>query len=254
METVINEETLRELAELGVIYGHKKSKTHPSMKPVIIDNRNEIELLNPEAVIASLNKAVDFLKEKMKEGALVFFVGTAPVARESVFNLAEKFGFPYVVSRWLGGTLTNFRVIHKRISYYEDLKSKKEKGELAKYTKKEQLGFSKEIEKMKEKFEGLIRLTKLPDVLFVVNIEEHDTAVKEASLLGIPVVAILDNDDDPKIVSYPIYASDHTKRSVDWVLTKVEEGLSEVKDSADAKILKDNEEKPEVKKNDERDK
>jgi len=241
METVINEETLRELAELGVINGHKKSKTHPSMKSIIIDNRNEMELLNPEAVISSLNKAVEFLKTKTKEGALIFFVGTAPVAKESIFTVAEKFGFPYVVSRWLGGTLTNFRVIHKRISYYDDLKTNKEKGELSKYTKKEQLGFSKEIEKMKEKFEGLLRLTKLPDVLFVVNIEEHDTAVKEANLLGIPVVAIIDNDDDPKSVSYPIYASDHTKKSIDWIISKVEEGISEAKSEAATEPKKNDE-------------
>ncbi|MFH0712489.1 MAG: 30S ribosomal protein S2 [Candidatus Jorgensenbacteria bacterium] len=229
METVINEDTLKELTELGVIYGHKKSKTHPLMKPIVIDNRNEIELLNPEAIIESLNRAVGFIKEKTKEGALVLFVGTTPAAKDSLQAVAEEFSFPYVVSRWLGGTITNFKVIHKRIAYYSDLKSKKEKGELAKYTKKEQLNFDKEIEKMRGKFEGLLRLVKTPDVLFVVDIKEHDTAVREANQQGIPVVALVDNDDDPTVVQYPIYGSDHSKKSIDWVVSKVREALSEAR-------------------------
>lgn len=233
METVINEDVLRELSELGVIYGHKKSKTHPLMKPLVIDNRNEIELLNPEEVVASLNKAVDFLKGKMKEGALMIFVGTTPAAKEPIQALAEEFGFPYVVSRWLGGTITNFKAIGKRISYYEDLKTKQEKGELAKYTKKERLNFSKEIEKMKEKFEGLLRLRKVPDVLFVIDINEHDTTVKEANQLGIPVVALVDNDDDPSQVQHPIYGSDHSKKSIEWIVSKVREGLREAKAAAE---------------------
>ncbi len=247
METVINEEILKELAELGVIYGHKKSKTHPLMKPIVIDNRNEIELLNPEAVITSLNKAVDFLKEKVKKGALMFFVGTTPVAKEAIFALAEELEFPYVTSRWLGGTFTNFKVIHKRISYYDDLKNKKEKGELAKYTKKEQLNFSKEIEKMKGKFEGLLRLVRVPDVLFIVDINKHETAVKEANQLGIPIVAIVDNDDNPAVIQYPIYASDHTKKSVDWIVSKVKENLLEAKKEVEIEpvAVEENKEKDE---------
>ena len=229
METVINEDTLKELTELGVIYGHKKSKTHPLMKPIVIDNRNEIELLDPEAIISSLNEAINFLKEKMKGGALMLFVGAIPAAKTSIQALAEEFGFPYIIKRWLGGTVTNFKVIHKRISYYSDLKSKQEKGELSKYTKKEQLSFDKEIEKMKGKFEGLLKLVKTPDVLFVVDIKEHDTAVREANQQGIPVVAIVDNDDDPTMIQYPIYGSDHSKKSIDWIISKIREGLHEAK-------------------------
>lgn len=229
METIINEDTLKELTELGVIYGHKKSKTHPLMKPIVIDNRNEIELLNPEAIVESLNKAAGFVKEKAKEGGLLFFVGTTPAAKDSIQALAEEFGFPYVVSRWLGGTVTNFKAISKRIAYYSDLKAKKEKGELGKYTKKEQLNFNKEIEKMRGKFEGLLRLVKTPDALIVVDIKEHDTAVREANQLGIPVVAIIDNDDNPTGIGYPIYGSDHSKKSIEWVLGKIKEALSEAK-------------------------
>ncbi len=229
MEMTLSEELFSELAELGVIYGHKKSKTHPLMKAVIIDNRNEIEILNPEAILSSLSKAMDFLKEKAKSGMLMLLVATTPVAKEAVENLAKEFNFPYVVTRWLGGTITNFKVISKRIAYYEDLKNKKEKGEFLKYTKKEQLQFDREIEKLREKFEGIRELKKIPDVIFIIDIKEHDTAVREARRAGVPIVVVVDNDDNPSLVDYPIFASDHSKRGIEWILSKVKEGLREVK-------------------------
>ncbi|MEK7464603.1 MAG: 30S ribosomal protein S2 [Patescibacteria group bacterium] len=226
-ETAINDEQVLELAKLGVLYGHKKSKTHPRMKPVIVDNKNEIELLDPEAVLDSLRIALDFLKEKASKGMLMFIVGTLPSAKEVVKSVAEELKYPYVVSRWLGGTITNFDVIRKRESYYESLKAKKASGELSKYTKKEQSKFSEEISKLAKNFDGLANLTKRPDVLFVVDIKTHDTAVKEAKTAGIPIVAILDTDDDPKLVNYPIFANDHGKGSVEWVMEQVRTAVKE---------------------------
>lgn len=224
-DTVLDESILTEIAEKGVIFGHKKSKTHPLMKSLIIDTRNEIDLLSPEAVIESLNKAIEFLKEKSKGGMLALLVGTSPPAKEAVKNFARHFDFPYVVSRWLGGTLTNFAVIQKRNLYYQDLILKQEKGELAKYTKKEQLDFSREIEKLRENFEGLVRLIRVPDVLIVVDIKEQETAVREAKHVGIPVVAIIDSDDNPTLVQYPIFGSDHGKLSIEWLLGKIQASL-----------------------------
>ena len=225
--TVLDESKIAEMAEKGVILGHKKSKTHPSMKPIIIDTKNDVELLDPQAVVESVEKAVAFLKEKSKPGYLAFFVGAIPGIKEEVKSFAEEFAMPYVVNRWFGGTLTNFSVISKQIRYYEDLIAKQERGELAKYTKKEQLGFAKEIEKMRENFQGLTRLTRLPDWLFVVDIKEHDTAVREARKMKIPVVAIVDSDDNPELVPHPIYASDHSKESVRWVIEHLKKGLQE---------------------------
>ncbi|MCP6719705.1 MAG: 30S ribosomal protein S2 [Patescibacteria group bacterium] len=233
MDITLNETVLSEMAEFGVIYGHKKSKTHPLMKPVIIDNRNEIELLDPEAVVSSLSRAIEFLTLKAKQGMLMLLVGTLPSAKETVEKFALEFKFPYVTNRWLGGTLTNFKVIHERNLYYQELKVKKEKGELVKYTKKEQLKFSREIEKLKRNFEGLVPLNRLPDVLFIVDIEKHDTAVKEARHLGIPVVAIVDTDDDPRLVQYPIFASDHSKKGIEWVMENVRKNLSGVSKEED---------------------
>ena len=248
IEVKLSEELISELAGLGVIFGHKKSKTHPNMKSIIIDNRNEIELMNPEAVVSSLDKTLVFLREKMRSGAvvktegekevattnntLILLVGSLPSARGAIEAFGKEFDFPYVTTRWLGGTLTNFKSIRKRIDHYLGLKDKKEKGELAKYTKKERVGFDKEIEKLEENFSGLIKLTRIPDVLFVVDIKEHETAVREAKHLNVPVIGIVDSDDNPREINYPIYANDHSKQAVEWVVRRLIAGLKE-------KILKE---------------
>ncbi|KKU90803.1 MAG: 30S ribosomal protein S2 [Candidatus Jorgensenbacteria bacterium GW2011_GWA1_48_11] len=213
------------MVKAGVIYGHKKSKTHPRMRPFIAGNRNEIELLDPEAIFGGLAKAILFLKEKVKAGGSVLLVGTNPAAKSSVLSFAQGFKLPYVVTRWLGGTLTNFAVLNKRKQYYNDLKVKKESGALAKYTKKEQLEFSNEITKLAKFFDGLENLARLPDAIFIVDIKEHETAFREAKKTNVPVVAILDTDDDTDDVAYPIFANDHSKSSIEWVMEKIKEGI-----------------------------
>lgn len=213
------------MAKAGIFYGHKKTKTNPKMKPYIGGRRNEIELLDPEVVLKSLEKASEFIKEKIGQNGLVLFTGTKPAAKESVKALAEELKMPYVIFRWLGGTLTNFKAINQRSNYYQDLKSKIEKGELAKYTKKEQLEFAKEVAKMSRFFDGLQNLNRLPDALIVVDPEENETAVREARKMKIPVVALLDSNDDPTLIEYPIFANDHTKSSVDWIFGKIKEAI-----------------------------
>lgn len=226
METeTINNDLVLEMAKAGVFYGHKKTKTHPRMKPYIGGQRNEIEILDPEIVLKSLEKAGQFLKEKLSPGGLILFVGTKPAAKESIKTLAEEFKMPFVIFRWLGGTLTNFKVISQRSNYYQDLKSKKEKGELSKYTKKEQLDFSKEIDKMSRSFEGLANLNRLPDAVFIVDPEESKTAVAEVRKLNIPMVVIMDTNDDPALMEYPIFANDHTKASIEWIFAKIKEAI-----------------------------
>lgn len=223
-ETIDND-LIQEMAKAGIFYGHKKTKTNPKMKPYIGGRRNEIELLDPEVVLKSLEKASEFIKEKIGQNGLVLFTGTKPAAKESVKALAEELKMPYVIFRWLGGTLTNFKAINQRSNYYQDLKSKIEKGELAKYTKKEQLEFAKEVAKMSRFFDGLQNLNRLPDALIVVDPEENETAVREARKMKIPVVALLDSNDDPTLIEYPIFANDHTKSSVDWIFGKIKEAI-----------------------------
>ncbi|MDP2704087.1 MAG: 30S ribosomal protein S2 [bacterium] len=225
----LDQKTILDLANIGVLYGHKKSKTHPKMRPFIGANRNEIEFLKPESVLHSLEKGIAFLKEKKEKDALILVVGTKASSEEAIKKLAETFSFPYVTTRWVGGTITNFKVIRERIKYYLDLKDKQEKGELAKYTKKEQLDFSKELRKLEERFGGLVRLTRIPDVLFVIDPEEHETAVREARRLNIPIVGVADTNDNPTKLNYPIIANDHAKASVTWVTDKIIEALQQTK-------------------------
>ena len=221
----INNDLLQEMAKAGIFYGHKKTKTHPRMKPYIGGRRNEIELLDPETVLDSLDKAGKFLKEKLMPGGLVFLVGTKPAAKDSVKALADELKMPYVIFRWLGGTLTNFKAINQRSTYYQDMKGKLERVELSKYTKKEQLDFAKENQKMSRSFEGLALLNRLPDALLVVDPGENKTAVAEARKMKIPVIVIMDTNDDPVLMEYPIFANDHTKSSIDWIFGKIREAI-----------------------------
>ncbi len=218
MLTIEDQDKIVEMAQSGIFYGHKKTKTHPQMKGFIGGRRNEIELLDPEAMVQSFNKAVEFLRGKLQSGGLVLFVATQPAAKEPVRAMAEEWKMPFVDFRWLGGTLTNFGIMRKRIDYCESLKSKKESGELAKYTKKEQIQFSKEIGKLSRNFDGIKNLTRLPDVVFLVDTVLHKTAVQEANKLNIPVVAVMDTDDNPNLIRYPILANDHARASVTFVL------------------------------------
>ena len=227
MPTVLNEETISEMAKAGVVYGHKKSRTHPKMRPYIAGTRNEIEFIDPEATLNALQKATEFLKEKIKAGGLVLLVGTISAAKNAIEEFAHELKFPYVTTRWLGGTLTNFKVLNDRKTYYETLKTRREKGELVKYTKKEQLEFSKEIAKLSKNFDGLANLSRVPDALLVVDIDEHGTAIREARKMRIPIVALVDTDDDVSLVDYPIFANDHAKSSIEWVVGKIKEGIKD---------------------------
>jgi small subunit ribosomal protein S2 len=221
----LSEEQITEMAKAGIFYGHKKTVTHPRMKPFLGGRRNEIEIINPEETVKSLAKAITFLKETIAQGGLVLWVGTKPAAKAAIKRIADEFKSPYVTFRWLGGILTNFKVLSARLNYFLDLKAKQAKGEFAKYTKKEQLDFNKEIQKMTRIFDGLAPLTRLPAAIFIVDAEEHATAIREARRLKIPIVAIIDSNDDPALVDYPIFANDHAKASIEWIIGKIEEGI-----------------------------
>jgi len=228
----------KEMLEAGVYYGHRKTKTHPRMRPYIFSTRNSIELINLEATLVFLDKAKDFLKEKISQGASVLMVATQPAAQKVIEDSAKKYNFPYMTERWLGGTLTNFKVINQRMTYYSDLKTKKEQGELDKYTKKERLKIDKELTKLEKAFSGLINLNKLPDILFVVDVIEHQTAVREAIRLNIPIVAVMSTDCDPKAVDYPIVANDHSRTSIEWIMKYLEPAFKGPDDKI--QVLKDN--------------
>lgn len=219
----LDSDTVLEMANAGVLFGHRKSKTHPRMRPFIGGLKNEIELIDPEATVTALKAAEEAIGGVVERGELILTVGTLASARGAVERFAQALGFPYVTNRWLGGTLTNFKVITDRVKYYHELMEKKASGELAKYTKKEQSQWSKIIGKIAKDFSGLSALTHLPQLLLVVDPRTHETAIKEARTMKIPVVAILDTDDDPQGIAFPIYASDHAKSGIDWVMNVLTE-------------------------------
>jgi small subunit ribosomal protein S2 len=226
-DEVIDENIMKELIDLGVLYSHKQSKAHPNMRPFIGANRHEIDILDARAVLDSLEKAESFFEKTLseKKDGLILFVGTSAPAKDTVRETAEELGQPYVVNRWLGGTLTNFNVIKERVNYYQGMSKKEKEGKFEKYTKKERLDFSNEIEKLSYNFNGLVKLNRLPDAVFLVNIKSEETALREAKKTGIPVVAIVDSNDNPKEIDYPIIANDHNKSSIEWILNNLKEKI-----------------------------
>ena len=227
-EELLADENYREMIEAWVFYGRKKSKTHPRMKVNVLGNRNGIEIINLLKTRESLDNALAFLKSKLMDGKTVLFVATQPPASD-VKELAAEFGYPAVISRWLGGTLTNNKVIMGRIEYYRKLKSDFEKGALDKYTKKERLGIEREIGRMSEIFSGLDTFQGLPDIILAIDSKLHQIAVRESKHVKVPVIAFVNTDANPDEVEYPVYGNNKAKISINWFLGKVREVLAETK-------------------------
>ncbi|OGY99401.1 MAG: 30S ribosomal protein S2 [Candidatus Liptonbacteria bacterium RIFCSPLOWO2_01_FULL_52_25] len=219
----------REMIEAGVFYGRKKSSTNPKMRPCVLMNRGGIEIINLAKTSEELERATAFLKERIKNGAQMLFVATQPAAEEGVKKLAERFQVPYVTNRWAGGTITNFKIISKRIEYLKKLRSDFASGALQKYTKKERLGLEDEMNHLKELFGGIELLMKEPDILITIDANLHMTAVREANRANIPVVALSNVDSDPDLINYLVPGNDNGRRSINWFLEKIavaiEEGL-----------------------------
>ncbi len=220
---------LQDMMKAGLMYGHRKSKTDPRFKPYIYITRNGIEIIDLHQTLECLEKAAEFIKTKIEGKGLILVVGTQPAAQETARALAKKFGFAYVNERWIGGSLTNFKVISKRIEYFKKLQSDSEKGLLDKYTKKERVVINRKIERMKRMFTGLEDLTHMPDAMIIIDpsLKGHATALREAKIMNIPAVAILDNDGNPDLVQYPIPGNDHAKSSIEWIVNTMAEKLNE---------------------------
>ena len=222
---------LEEMMRAGAMYGRKKSKTNPKMKRYIFTIRNGIEIFDLPQTLEMLGKAADFIKGVIGKGGRILIVGTRPAAQNLVKELAEKFNMPYVIERWLGGTLTNFKTISKRIEHFKNLKADKAAGKLEKYTKKERLEMDKQIEKFNRFFGGIESLSQLPDALLVVDTtyKNHLTAVREANRLKIPIVGIINSNADPDAIVYPIPANDSARSAIAWILNKIDKAIEEAK-------------------------
>lgn len=220
---------LEEMMKAGLCFGHRKSKTHPRMKPYIHMTRNAMEIIDIVMTLESLDKALEFIKSKIIKGGSIMMVGTTPVAKQAVKEYAEKMNFPYVVERWLGGTLTNFKTLSKRVAYFKKLKDDKASGKLEKYTKKERLDIDREIAKLHTNFSGTENMEVLPQAMFVVDAAHNMIAVKEGKKMGIPVIAMMNTDLNPEIVEFPIPCNDRTKEGIVWMLERLSVAVAEAK-------------------------
>jgi small subunit ribosomal protein S2 len=211
------------LFAVGAHFGFAKSRRHPSASPFIFGQKNKVEIFDLEKTETELAKALAFVTELGKKRAPVLFVSGKFEAQAAIEKGALALSQPYVAGRWIGGTLTNFTEIKKRVAKMEDLMVQRERGELAKYTKKERLLIDRDIEKMYKMFSGLTSMKGLPAALFVVDPRAEDTAVREAQAIHIPVISLSGSDCNMKDSTYPIPANDSAKASIAFFVDKVVE-------------------------------
>lgn len=212
---------LETLFSLGAHFGYSKSKRHPSVKDFIFGSKNKIDIIDLEKTVASLDDAIAFVVSLAKEGKQILFVGNKYEARKVVAEASESLDMPYYAERWIGGTLTNFSEIRKRIARLEDLSSKKETGGLDVYTKKERLLIDKELHDLNRRFGGIVSMKRPPAALFVVDSKEEAIAVDEAKQMGIPVIGLCASDCDLSVIDYPIVANDSSMDSIKFVVDKI---------------------------------
>lgn len=209
------------LFSVGAHFGFVKSRRHPSTKSFIFGIKNKIEIFDLEKTKESLEGAVEFIKTLASKNATILFVGGKNEAHEAISITAESINMPYVSGRFIGGTLTNFPEIRKRVEKLETLTSQKEKGELAKYTKKERLLIDREIAKLKEFFSGLSVMKSLPQAVFVVDAKRESIAVAEAHKMNIPVIGLCGSDNNLADVDYAIPGNDSSKSSIEFFLRQI---------------------------------
>ncbi|HJL55630.1 MAG: 30S ribosomal protein S2 [Candidatus Pacebacteria bacterium] len=217
---------------VGAHFGYSKSRRHPSIKPYIFGAKNWVEIIDLEKTDDLLKGATEFAKKLGAEGKKILFVGSKDEAKQAIEEGAGALDMPYVTGRWIGGTITNFSEIKKRLNKMEDLSSKKDKGELAqKYTKKEQVMLDREMDNLKTNFLGIGLMTEIPHTLFVVDTKKEMTSVKEARQKRIPVIGLLNSDSNLSEIDYPIVANDATRASikffVDEIVKAYKEGVKE---------------------------
>lgn len=210
--------SLEEMLKAGVHFGHRTSRKNPRMDQYIFTSRNNVHVIDLEKTQEKLKQALEFIQKIKKNKEVILFVGTKIAVKEITEKTAQEVKMPYVTERWIGGTLTNFTVISKRLEHFRDLEKKRETGELKKYTKKEQHDFSIELQKLDRQFGGIKEVTKLPDALFIVDTHKEKLAVKEARMKNIPVVGLCDTNADPSIIDYPIPSNDDAISSLKLIL------------------------------------
>ena len=215
-----------DMVKSGMHFGRKKTIFHPNMKPYVYTLKDNIYILDLIKTTDSLIKAIDFLKKAIVDGKMILFVGLTKQSAEATKTTAEALNMPYVVNRWLGGTLTNFKTIIGRVKYLEDLEKKQIEAGFEGFTKKEKVLKEREIAALRLKFDGIRKLARVPDVIFITSLKESQLPVREAKRAGVKVVGIVNTDSDPKQIDYPIAANDNSKKSVELILEAIRKGIT----------------------------
>lgn len=220
---------MKALLESGVHFGHRTHKWHPAMKPYIFTERNGIHIIDLQKTVKSLEQSYALVRDTVANGGTVLFVGTKRQAQETIQAEAMRAGMPYVTTRWLGGMLTNWRTIRGRINELERMERMRDKGEFERLTKKEAMLITREIERLEILLGGIRMMARLPELLFVVDVHREATAIHEANLLKIPVVAMVDTNCDPRDVDYVIPSNDDAIRAIKLLVGKMADAALEGK-------------------------
>ena len=219
--------SMKQLLEAGVHFGHRTRRWHPKMRTFIFTERNGIHIIDLQQTMRQVNNSYQVVRDTVREGGLVLFVGTKKQAQETIRSEAERCGMPFITTRWLGGTLTNFRTIRQRVEYMQDLEHRDARGELERLPKKEALLLRQELVRLNNRIGGLRTMTHLPDLLFVVDVMREELAINEANKLHIPIVAMVDTNCDPDPIDHPIPSNDDAIRAIKLMAGKMADAVVE---------------------------
>jgi len=228
---------LEDLLKAGVHFGHLTRRWDPKMKPYIFMERNGIHIIDLQKTLKSMEQAYAAIKEISASGDPILFVGTKKQAKDILKSEAMRSEMPYIVERWLGGTLTNFSTIKKSVRHLENLEKMVLDGTVEKLTKKERLQVEREIDKMKKVFAGIQEMKKIPGAVFVVDIKKEEIAIREAKKLRVPIFAIVDTNCDPTQVDFPIPGNDDSTKSVTVIARVIADAILEGREAIQAKAL-----------------
>jgi len=219
--------TMKELLEAGVHFGHQTRRWNPKMKEYIFGERNGIHIIDLQKTLKLFREAAKFVGEVAAHGKTVLFLGTKRQAQEAVAEEARRAGMPYVNHRWLGGTLTNFATLQKSIKRLKELRAMVDDGRMAQLSKKEAARLDRELKHLNQNLAGIAEMNTLPDVMFVIDSNAEEIAVREARRMGIPVVGVVDTNSDPDLVDWVIPGNDDALRAIKLFTTKIADAVAE---------------------------
>jgi small subunit ribosomal protein S2 len=228
--------SMKQLLECGVHFGHQTRRWNPKMKPYIFTERNGIYIIDLQKTVKGLEKAYDFVREVSKSGGTLLFVGTKRQAQDPIREEALKAGQYYINQRWLGGLLTNFTTIRRRVTRMVELQGMEESGSINKYPKKEIIQLRKEKDKLEKYLSGIKEMKEIPDALFIIDPRRETIAVLEAHKLGIPVISIVDTNCDPDVIDYPIPGNDDAIRAIELVVGLMANAFIEGRQGQDSRV------------------